>query len=138
MYTEMPLEKQRDSVPDWHRGKVTLDMPWDAPSPTPHGQQGGMGTHTSRREDAEGDRGYRCSWSPLHVCGVLPSNAGPSTSYLPQRPFFLEHSHHHANGNHQAGQDSHEDAQDLGPGREAVAAVLRGLVLDDVVHQQSL
>lgn len=64
--------------------------------------------------------------------------AGPSTSYLPQRPFFLEHSHHHAHGNHQAGEDSHKDAQDLGPGGEAVVAILRGLVLDNVVHQQSL
>lgn len=64
--------------------------------------------------------------------------SGPNTSYLPQRPFFSEHSHHHAHRNHHTGEDSHEDAQDLSPDREAVAAILRGLILDNVVHQQSL
>lgn len=59
-------------------------------------------------------------------------------SYLPQRPFLLQHSHEHACRNHQAGAEPHEDAQGLSPGREAVAAILRGLVLDDVVHQQCL
>lgn len=75
---------------------------------------------------------------PCTFLGCSPAMPGPNTSYLPQRPFFSEDSHHHAHGNHQAGEDSHEDAQDLGPGREAVAAILGGLVLDDVVHQQGL
>lgn len=76
-----------------------------------------------------------------HSCvflGCSPAVSGPSTSYLPQCPFFLEHSHHHAHGNHQAGEHSHEDAQDLCPGGEAVVAILRRLVLDNVIHQQSL
>lgn len=80
-----------------------------------------------------GVRGHPCTF--LGCCPAMP---GSNTSYLPQRPFFSEHSYHHAHRNHQAGEDSHEDAQDLSPGGEAVAAVLGGLVLDDVVRQQSL
>jgi len=80
-----------------------------------------------------GARGHPCTF-----LGCYPAMPGPSTSYLPRCPFFSEHGHHHAHRNHQAGEDSHEDAQDLGPHGEAVAAVLGGLVLDNVVHQQSL
>lgn len=121
------------------REAALLEMLWDVPCLTPRGQQGGMGTHTPSREDTSRDIDVAGAGAPCCTfLGCSPAVSGPSTSYLPQRPFFLEHSHHHAHGNHQAGEHSHEDAQGLCPGGELVVAILRRLVLDNVIHQQSL
>lgn len=115
-----------------------LDVLWDGPSLTPHARGNGK-THFQERGKLPEDSDWAgaCAHSCVFL-GCSPAVSGPSTSYLPQCPFFLEHSHHHAHGNHQAGEHSHEDAQDLCPGGEAVVAILRRLVLDNVIHQQSL
>lgn len=59
-------------------------------------------------------------------------------THLPERTLLSQHSYQHASRDHKAGQQPHEDAQQLGPGGEAVAAILGRLVLDYAVHQQGL
>lgn len=98
------------------------------PVPTPH-----EGPHLCTPQAANRRRALaRLGMTPPTFLGCS------GASYLPQRPLFSEHGHQHARGDHQAGEEPHEDAQSLGPGGEAVGAVLGGLVLDDVVHQQRL
>jgi hypothetical protein len=44
-------------------------------------------------------------------------------THLPERALLSQHSQQHASWDHEAGQQTHQDAQKLGPGGEAVVAI---------------
>ena len=50
--------------------------------------------------------------------------AGVGQTHLPERALLSKHGYQHAGWDHEAGQQAHQDAQQLCPGWEAVAVIL--------------